>query len=331
MVLDKTGTVTQGNMAVAALISAPGITRSELMRTAGALEQASEHLVARAITEFALEELGVLPVVDEFMAFPGLGARGVVEGNSVAIGRLALLGVDPSDVPDILGQRCKEWEESGRTAVLVSSDGAVIGAIAVADLVRPTAAQAVEELQSMGLHCILLTGDNEATARSVAVSIGITDVVAGAMPAQKVELVRRLQAEGHAVAMVGDGVNDGPALVTADLGLAVGSGTDVALNAADLIIVRDDLRVVATAISLARRTLKTIRGNLAWAFGYNVAAIPLAACGLLNPLIAGAAMAFSSAFVVWNSARLRHFADPVLRDVPGESAEDGSNDLQLTA
>ena len=331
VVLDKTGTVTQGNMAVAALISAPGITRSELMRTAGALEQASEHLVARAITEFALEELGVLPVVDEFMAFPGLGARGVVEGNSVAIGRLALLGVDPSGVPDILGQRCTEWEESGRTAVLVSSDGAVIGAIAVADLVRPTAAQAVEELQSMGLHCILLTGDNEATARSVAVSIGITDVVAGAMPAEKVELVRRLQAEGHAVAMVGDGVNDGPALVTADLGLAVGSGTDVALNAADLIIVRDDLRVVATAISLARRTLKTIRGNLAWAFGYNVAAIPLAACGLLNPLIAGAAMAFSSAFVVWNSARLRHFADPVLRDVPGESAEDGSNDLQLTA
>jgi len=182
----------------------------------------------------------------------------------------------------------------------------------------------------MGLHCILLTGDNEATARAVGEAIGISDVVAGALPDEKVELIRRLQAEGHAVAMVGDGVNDGPALVTADLGLAVGSGTDVALNAADLIIVRDDLRVVATAISLARRTLKTIHGNLAWAFGYNVAAIPLAACGLLNPLIAGAAMAFSSVFVVWNSARLRHFVDPVPGYAPRERAEEGSDDLQLT-
>jgi P-type E1-E2 ATPase len=221
--------------------------------------------------------------------------------------------------------------------VLVGRDGHAIGAIAVADTVRPTAAAAVEELRALGLHCILLTGDNEATACAVAASIGIDDVVAGALPADKVELVRRLQHQGHAVAMVGDGINDGPALVRADLGLAVGSGTDVALNAADLIIVRDDLRVVATAIGLARRTLKTIRSNLAWAFGYNVAAIPLAAFGLLNPLIAGAAMAFSSAFVVWNSARLRHFTDPCLtvpvEGVPtAEGAPEAASDgLALTA
>ena len=229
----------------------------------------------------------------------------------ITIGRLELLGIPESEVPGDLTLRCAEWEEEGQTAVLVSRDGIVIGAIGVADTVRPSATGAVRQLQEvLGLHCILLTGDSEATAHAVAASIGITDVVAGALPADKVELIRRLQSEGHSVAMVGDGVNDGPALVTADLGLAVGSGTDVALNAADLIIVRDDLRVVATAISLARETLKTIRGNLAWAFGYNVAAIPLAACGLLNPLIAGAAMAFSSGFVVWNSSRLRHFADP---------------------
>ena len=185
-------------------------------------------------------------------------------------------------------------------------------------------------MQAMGLHCLLVTGDNQATADAVAASVGISDVVAGALPADKVELIRRLQSEGHSVAMVGDGVNDGPGLVSADLGLAVGSGTDVAINAADLIIVRDDLRVVATAVGLARRTLKTIRGNLAWAFGYNVAAIPLAACGLLNPLIAGAAMAFSSAFVVWNSARLRHFPDPATGRT-GELPKLSITDLQMSA
>ena len=202
----------------------------------------------------------------------------------------------------------------------------MIGALAIADTIRPTRS-AVEELQALGLHCVLLTGDNEPPARAVA--IGVTDVVP-VPPAEKVAAIRRLQSEGRSVAMVGDGVNDGPALASADLGLAVGSGTDVAINAADLIIVRDDLRVVATAIELARRTLKTIRGNLAWAFGYNVAAIP-GRLWTAQSLIAAAAMGLSSGFVVWNSARLRHFADPVLRDVPGESAEDGSNDLQLTA
>ncbi len=310
VVLDKTGTVTLGDMAVTDAQGAPGVSRTELLRWAGALEQASEHLLARAITAAALQEIGDLPPVDEFVSLPGLGARGVIEGHAVSIGRLDLLGPHETGIPGSLAARCAEWEALGRTAVLVGRDGEVVGALAVADTVRPTAAAAVQELRALGLHCILLTGDNEATAHAVGAAIGIGDVVAGALPADKFALIRRLQSEGHAVAMVGDGVNDGPALVCADLGLAVGSGTDVAINAADLIIVRDDLRVVATAIALARQTLKTIRGNLAWAFAYNVAAIPLAACGLLNPLIAGAAMAFSSAFVVWNSARLRHFSNP---------------------
>ncbi len=331
VVLDKTGTITEGNVAVADLLPAPGITRSDLLRVAGALEQASEHLVARAITALALEELGVLPVVDGFEALPGLGARGVVDNRQIVIGRLELLGISQAEVPEALTDRCEEWESSRRTTVFASRDGRVIGAFALADSVRPTATEAVRELQALGLHCILLTGDNEVTARSVATSIGISDIVAGALPADKVGLIRRLQTEGHAVAMVGDGINDGPALVSADLGLAVGSGTDVALNAADLIIVRDDLRVVATAISLARRTLKTIRGNLLWAFGYNVAAIPLAACGLLNPLIAGAAMAFSSGFVIWNSARIRHFADPGLSDTVRVATEETTGELQMTA
>ncbi len=311
VVLDKTGTITQGNMAVTGVLPTTGVTRSELLQVAGALEQASEHPVARAITEAALSEFGGLLVVEEFEGLPGLGARGVVDCQQITIGRMELLDSPDSGVPSGLVHRCSEWEEEGRTAVLVSRDGIVIGGIALADTIRPSAASAVRQLQgALGLRCILLTGDSEATAHAVAASVGITDVVAGALPTEKMELIRRLQSEGHSVAMVGDGVNDGPALVTADLGLAVGSGTDVALNAADLIIARDDLRVVATAIGLARQTLKTIRGNLAWAFGYNIAAIPLAACGLLNPLIAGAAMAFSSGFVVWNSSRLRHFGGP---------------------
>ena len=330
VVLDKTGTITEGNMAVADVAGAPGVTHSELLKYAGALEQASEHLVARAITAEAMDELGVLPVVSDFVALPGLGARGVVDGRSIAVGRSEILSIPESEIPGPLVRRCAEWEALGRTAVLVSCDNTVIGAIAVSDTVRVTARDAVGELQAMGLHCILVTGDNQSTADTVAASVGISDVVAGALPADKVELIRRLQEDGHSVAMVGDGVNDGPGLVSADLGLAVGSGTDVAINAADLIIVRDDLCVVATAICLARRTLRTIRGNLAWAFGYNVAAIPLAACGLLNPLIAGAAMAFSSAFVVWNSARLRHFSDPATSQ-KGELPEVSMTELQMSA
>jgi heavy metal translocating P-type ATPase len=297
VVLDKTGTVTEGRMAVAAVEGAPGTDRTELLRWAGALEQASEHLVARAIAGTARQELGALPPVERFVALPGLGARGTVDGHEVSVGRAELFAGSSAPAPAGWAARCAEWEALGRTAVLVGCDGAVVGAVAVADTVRPSAAAAVRELQALGLHCVLLTGDNESTARTVGVAIGVTDVVAGALPADKVAVVRRLQREGRSVAMVGDGVNDGPALACADLGLAIGSGTDVAINAADL-------RVVPAALVLARRTIKTIRGNLAWAFAYNVAAIPLAACGLLNPLIAGAAMALSSGFVVWNSSRL---------------------------
>ncbi len=310
VVLDKTGTVTQGAMALTEFQAAPGVDGSALLRWAGALEQASEHLVARAIADAARDRVGTAPPVEDFVALPGLGARGRVEGRRITVGRAALFGEAANAVP-VLRARCAEWESQGRTAVLVGCDDEVVGAAAVADAVRPTAAPAVADLQALGLHCILLTGDNEATARAVGTAVGVSEVVAGALPDEKVSVIRRLQAQGCSVAMVGDGVNDGPALAVADLGLAVGSGTDVAINAADLIIVRDDLRVVATAIRLARRTRKTIRGNLTWAFGYNVAAIPLAASGLLNPLIAGAAMVISSGFVVWNSSRLRHFSGTV--------------------
>ncbi|MGO9197214.1 MAG: heavy metal translocating P-type ATPase [Acidimicrobiales bacterium] len=322
VVLDKTGTVTQGKMTVTDVEGVPGIDRTAVLTWAGALEQASEHLVGRAISAAAREELGVLLPVDEFLALPGLGARGEVDGQAVSVGRPALFASSATSMPDSLSSRCARWEAAGRTAVLVGRGDVIVGAIAVADTVRPSAAEAVRQLRALGLRCVLLTGDNEATARAVAESIGVSDVVAGALPAEKVAVIRRLQDQGRSVAMVGDGVNDGPALACADLGLAVGSGTDVAINAADLIVVRDDLRVVATAISLARSTLNTIRANLAWAFAYNVAAIPLAACGFLNPLIAGAAMALSSAFVVWNSARLRHFSDRAAR---------ASNDVFLVA
>jgi len=305
VVLDKTGTVTTGKMTVTDVAAAPGHDDRTLLRWAGALEQASEHPVARAIAARALEDLGTLPEVLSFATRPGLGAEGTVEGHRITIGRLtADSGASPAT------ERCAEWERLGRTAVLVCCDGVAVGSIAVADTVRPSAAPAVRQLQQLGLRCVLMTGDNEVTAGAVAASLGITEVVAGALPADKVSVIRRLQAEGRSVAMVGDGVNDGPALVAADLGLAVGSGTDVAINAADLIVVRDDLRAVATAIDLSRRTLRTIHGNLTWACAYNLAAIPLAAFGLLNPLIAAAAMALSSGFVVWNSARLRRVTHP---------------------
>ncbi len=306
VVLDKTGTVTEGKMAVADVECAPGIERVTLLRWAGALEQASEHLIGRAIAGLAQAELGTLPPVDRFVALPGIGTRGTVDGHEISVGKADLFAKSIETLPASLAAHCAEWESVGRTAVLVGRDDAIVGALSVADSIRPSAASAVGGLQALGLHCILLSGDNEPTARAVGAEIGITEVVANALPAEKAAVIRRLQDEGRSVAMVGDGVNDGPALACADLGLAVGSGTDVAINAADLIVVRDDLGVMVTAIELARRTLKTIRGNLLWAFGYNVAAIPLAACGLLNPLIAGAAMALSSGFVVWNSSRLRH-------------------------
>jgi cation-transporting P-type ATPase A/B/Cu+-exporting ATPase len=310
VVLDKTGTVTTGVMAVTEVALAAGTSRAGLLRHAGAVEQASEHAVAAAITAAARSELGPLPQADGFTALPGLGARGVVDGHDVIVGREKLLRDRGLGIPNELEVQGAAWERAGRTVVLAGWDGRARGAVAVADTIKPSAAAAVGALHRLGLRTILLTGDNQATAAAVAAEAGIAEVIAGALPDGKVALIAGLQAQGRSVAMVGDGVNDGPALAAADLGLAIGSGTDVALTAADMILLRDDLSAVPEAIKLARATLATIRRNLAWAFGYNIAAIPLAAAGFLNPIIAGAAMAASSAFVVASSARLRRFGIP---------------------
>ena len=318
VVLDKTGTVTTGVMAVADVAAADGISREELLRQAGAVEQASGHPVAVAISEAAQGELGPLPEATRFLAMPGLGARGSVHGHDVIIGRAGLLTDLGMDIPAGLAGWCASQEAAGHTVVLAGWDGAVRGAVAVADTVKPSAVTAVAGLCRLGLRTVLLTGDSEATARAVGAQVGTDEVIAGALPDQKVAMLRELQACGHRVAMVGDGINDGPALAAADLGIALGTGTDVAISAADLIVLRDDLGAVPDAIQLSRATLGVIRGNLAWAFGYNIAAIPLAALGFLNPLIAGAAMALSSAFVVGNSVRLRHFGRPTAA-VPGGS------------
>jgi cation-transporting P-type ATPase A/B/Cu+-exporting ATPase len=277
------------------------------------VEQASEHPVAAAISAAASAELGPLPQAAGFVAMAGLGARGSVDGHEVVVGRKGLFRHLQLTVPLALADQCQRWEQAGRTTVLAGWDGRVCGAVAVADTVKPSAAAAVAGLRSLGLRTVLLTGDSQLTAQAVAAEAGTDEVIAGALPGHKAAVIRNLQARGHRVAMVGDGVNDGPALAAADLGLALGTGTDVAISAADLIVLRDDLGAVPDAIALARATLATIRGNLTWAFGYNIAAIPLAAAGFLNPLIAGAAMAASSAFVVGNSVRLRRFGTPARR------------------
>jgi heavy metal translocating P-type ATPase len=305
VVLDKTGTVTTGRMTVVGVQPAAGTDRGGLLRYAGAVERASEHAVAAAITVAARKEAGELPHADGFSALPGLGARGTVDGHDVVIGRAGLLAAHGMPVPDGIAAQCLRWERAGFTAVLAGWDGAVRGAIACADQIKPSARAAIAQLRGLGLHPVLLTGDNDATARAVAAVVGIDEVIAGTLPAGKAEVIARLRAQGRRVAMVGDGVNDGPALAAADLGLALGTGTDVAICAADMILLRDDLRAVPDAIRLARATCRTVRGNLAWAFGYNVAMVPLAALGLLDPLIASAAMTLSSAFVVWNSLRLQ--------------------------
>jgi heavy metal translocating P-type ATPase len=306
VVLDKTGTITTGQMAVAGLLLAPGTDRAGLLRYAGAVEHASEHPIAAAISA-AAEQSGPLPQVGDFRALPGLGARGVVDGRDVIVGRERLLRDLGIAIPPGLARQWAPWQQAGRTPVLVAWDGELRGALAVADTIKPSAAAAVAELRGLGLRPVLLTGDNEATARAVAAAAGIEEVIAGILPAEKAAVIRDLQARGNRVAMVGDGMNDGPALAAADLGMAIGTGTDVAISAADLILLRADLRVVPAAIKLARASLKTIKRNLAWAFGYNVAAVPLAALGFLNPIIAAAAMTMSSVLVVANSLRLRRF------------------------
>jgi Cu+-exporting ATPase len=310
VVLDKTGTITTGVMAVADLELASGVSRELLLRRTGAVEQASEHAVAAAIAALARAEIGSLPDASLFAALPGLGAAGTVNGSETIVGRAKLLSERGLRIPATLTAWCTTQEHSGRTVVLAGWDGQARGAFAIADTIKPSAAAAVASLRGLGLRTILLTGDNRATARVAGVAAGVDEVIAETLPAGKVTVIRELQAAGRSVAMVGDGVNDGPALAAANLGLAVGSGTDVAICAADLILLRDDLGTVPAAIQLARATFRTIRRNLAWAFGYNAAAIPLAAAGFLNPLIAGAAMAFSSAFVVVSSAQLRQFGAP---------------------
>ncbi|MER5851550.1 heavy metal translocating P-type ATPase [Streptomyces sp. NPDC002012] len=308
IVLDKTGTVTTGRMTLLDVHTADGTDESDVLRLAGALEHSSEHPIAQAVAAGAAERTGAaLPTPEDFANVAGLGVQGVVEGHAVLVGREQLLAEWEIHLPVELARQKAAAEAAGRTAIAVAWDGEARAVLEVADAVKDTSAEAVERLRALGLTPILLTGDNRAVAEAVAAEVGIEKVYAEVMPEDKVDVVKGLQAEGRSVAMVGDGVNDAAALAQADLGLAMGTGTDAAIEAGDLTLVRGDLRAAADAIRLSRKTLGTIRTNLFWAFAYNVAALPLAAAGLLNPMIAGAAMAFSSVFVVGNSLRLRGF------------------------
>jgi Cu+-exporting ATPase len=308
VLLDKTGTVTSGEMALASIHLADGVEEGEVLRIAGALEDASEHPIAQAIAARAKRELPALPAVEQFANHPGLGVQGLVDGHAAIAGRVAFLADRAMQLPAQLEAARQEAEARGRTAVAVGWDGEARALLVVSDTVKPSSRAAIEQLRGLGLRPVLLSGDNEATARAVAAEVGIEEAIAEVLPAEKAAVVGRLQSEGRIVAMVGDGVNDAPALAQADLGLAIGTGTDVAIEASDITLVSGDPRAIGDAIRLSRRTLATIRANLFWAFAYNVAALPLAAAGLLNPLIAGATMALSSVFVVSNSLRLRRFA-----------------------
>ncbi len=326
VVLDKTGTVTTGRMTVTATELLPGAGRDEFLRYAGSVEQASEHAVAAAVTALARSEGALLASTglteaEGFEALPGLGARGVVDGHEVVIGRSRLFDDRGATIPAPLAAWCRAREEDGCTTVLAAWDGRLRGAFAVTDTVKDSAAAAVARLRAMGLRPVLLTGDNAVTARAVGAATGIDDIRSEALPAAKAQVVAELEKQGRSVAMVGDGVNDGPALAAARLGLALGSGTDVAIAAADMILLRDDLDAVPDAIALARAAFRTIRANLAWAFCYNVLAIPLAALGFANPLVAAATMTLSSVFVVWNSLRLRRLKlDVTARPAPAGPA-----------
>jgi Cu+-exporting ATPase len=311
VVLDKTGTVTTGKMSLVDVITTAEADRATLLRYAGALEDASEHPVAQAIAKAATAELGDLPAAEGFTNVEGKGVHGVVDGHTVVVGRESLLADWSQSLDPTLVAAKVHAESEGKTAVAVGWDGSARGILVIADTVKPTSAEAIRQFKRLGLTPILLTGDNETVADRIAGELRIAHVIADVMPADKVAVIQRLQSDGKVVAMVGDGVNDAAALAAADLGLAMGTGTDVAIEAADLTLVRGDLRAAADAIRLSRKTLSTIKMNLFWAFGYNVAAIPLAALGLLNPMLAGAAMAFSSVFVVGNSLRLRSFTSTI--------------------
>ncbi|KUP28366.1 heavy metal translocating P-type ATPase [Kocuria rhizophila] len=307
VVLDKTGTVTSGKMTLTDVITEPGVDRAELLRFAGALEDSSEHPIAQAIAKGATQEVGQLPTPEDFANVEGKGVQGIVEGTPVVVGRESLLADWSQKLSPEVAQAKAQAEGEGKTVVAIGWDGAARGILVVADTVKPTSAEAIRGLKEIGLTPVLLTGDNEAVARQIAAEVGIDEVIAEVLPKDKVDVVTRLQGEGKIVAMVGDGVNDAPALAQADLGLAMGTGTDVAIEASDITLVRGDLRAAVDAIRLSRKTLSTIKTNLFWAFAYNTAAIPVAALGMLNPMLAGAAMAFSSVFVVGNSLRLRGF------------------------